>query len=77
MTPRVTGIGGVFFKARDPEGLREWYRRHLGIDGSKGQPHRVVGASPRTVSRMKRRCRESHRVTLRHPAVPGARRRNR
>ncbi len=29
---RVTGIGGVFFKARDPETLREWYRRHLGID---------------------------------------------
>ena len=28
---RVTGIGGVFFKARDPEKLREWYREHLGI----------------------------------------------
>ncbi|MEZ5989287.1 MAG: VOC family protein [Planctomycetota bacterium] len=29
---RVTGIGGVFFKARDPEALRAWYARHLGID---------------------------------------------
>ncbi len=29
---RVTGIGGIFFKARDPDTLREWYRRHLGID---------------------------------------------
>ena len=29
---RVTGIGGVFFKARDPVALREWYRIHLGID---------------------------------------------
>ena len=29
---RVTGIGGIFFKAKDPEALREWYRRHLGID---------------------------------------------
>jgi len=29
---RVTGIGGIFFKARDPEQLREWYRRHLGIE---------------------------------------------
>jgi len=29
---RVTGIGGIFFKARDPEGLREWYHTHLGID---------------------------------------------
>jgi predicted enzyme related to lactoylglutathione lyase len=29
---RVTGIGGIFFKARDPEALRAWYQRHLGID---------------------------------------------
>lgn len=29
---RVTGIGGVFFKAKDPEALRAWYQRHLGID---------------------------------------------
>ena len=29
---RVTGIGGIFFKARDPAALREWYRRHLGVD---------------------------------------------
>jgi predicted enzyme related to lactoylglutathione lyase len=29
---RVTGIGGVFFTAQDPSGLREWYRAHLGID---------------------------------------------
>jgi predicted enzyme related to lactoylglutathione lyase len=28
---RVTGIGGIFFKAKDPESLREWYRQHLGI----------------------------------------------
>jgi predicted enzyme related to lactoylglutathione lyase len=29
---RVTGIGGVFFHARDPAALRAWYKRHLGID---------------------------------------------
>jgi predicted enzyme related to lactoylglutathione lyase len=29
---RVTGIGGIFFTARDPVALREWYRKHLGID---------------------------------------------
>lgn len=29
---RVTGIGGIFFKARDPVALREWYRKHLGLD---------------------------------------------
>ncbi len=28
---RVTGIGGIFIKGRDPVALREWYRRHLGI----------------------------------------------
>ncbi len=29
---RVTGIGGIFFQARDPEALRAWYHDHLGID---------------------------------------------
>ena len=29
---RVTGIGGVFFKARDADALRDWYRTHLGLD---------------------------------------------
>ena len=31
MKKRVTGIGGVFFKARDPRALLEWYHKHLGI----------------------------------------------
>ncbi len=29
---RVTGIGGVFFHARDPAALRAWYETHLGLD---------------------------------------------
>ena len=29
---RVTGIGGVFFKAKDPKALGEWYRVHLGLN---------------------------------------------
>jgi predicted enzyme related to lactoylglutathione lyase len=29
---RVTGIGGIFFKAKDALSLRAWYKRHLGID---------------------------------------------
>jgi predicted enzyme related to lactoylglutathione lyase len=29
---RVSGIGGVFFKARDPKSLAAWYRQALGID---------------------------------------------
>ncbi len=28
---RVTGIGGVFFRAKDPDALSEWYERHLGV----------------------------------------------
>jgi predicted enzyme related to lactoylglutathione lyase len=28
---RVTGIGGVFFKSKDPKALAAWYRDHLGI----------------------------------------------
>lgn len=28
----VTGIGGLFFRARDPEGLAAWYKTHLRID---------------------------------------------
>ncbi len=29
---RVTGIGGIFFSARDPKTLCAWYKNHLGID---------------------------------------------
>ena len=29
---RVTGIGGVFFKAKDAPTLQAWYKRHLGVD---------------------------------------------
>ncbi|HEX7633530.1 MAG TPA: VOC family protein [Candidatus Saccharimonadales bacterium] len=30
---KVTGIGGVFFRAEDPEALAAWYNKHLGITG--------------------------------------------
>jgi len=33
---RVTGVGGIFFKAENPEKLYEWYEKHLGI---KREPH--------------------------------------
>jgi glyoxylase I family protein len=29
---KVTGIGGLFFRSRDPEALALWYRDHLGIN---------------------------------------------
>ena len=28
---RVTGIGGIFFKAKDPKALQAWYQKHLGL----------------------------------------------
>ena len=28
---RVTGIGGVFFKAKDPKALTAWYAKHFGM----------------------------------------------
>jgi hypothetical protein len=33
---RVIGLGGIFFKAKDPKALYEWYRKHLGIEGAEG-----------------------------------------
>jgi predicted enzyme related to lactoylglutathione lyase len=33
---RVTGLGGVFFQADDPEKLYQWYEKHLGI---QREPH--------------------------------------
>lgn len=36
---KVTGIGGIFFKARDPHGLAAWYRDHLGVPVEEGQTY--------------------------------------
>ncbi len=29
---KVTGIGGVFFKCKDPKQIKEWYKTHLGFE---------------------------------------------
>ena len=29
---KATGIGGIFFKCKDPKKLREWYATHLGLN---------------------------------------------
>lgn len=31
MKKRVTGIGGVFFKTKDPKATKDWYKNHLGL----------------------------------------------
>ena len=33
---KITGLGGVFYVASDPEATRAWYRDTLGIDGPYG-----------------------------------------
>ena len=34
---KVTGIGGIFLKCKDPNKMKEWYKTHLGLDaGSYG-----------------------------------------
>jgi catechol 2,3-dioxygenase-like lactoylglutathione lyase family enzyme len=33
---RVTGLGGVFHKVKDPAATRKWYREYLDLDGEYG-----------------------------------------
>ncbi|MEO0899437.1 MAG: VOC family protein [Bacteroidota bacterium] len=52
MSKKVTGIGGIFFKADDPDGMKAWYNKHLGIPSDrygalfswhpKGQPDHLA-----------------------------------
>lgn len=30
-TPKVTGIGGIFFKSQNPKETKEWYSKNLGL----------------------------------------------
>ena len=30
--PKVTGVGGIFFKCKDSKAVREWYKAHLGFN---------------------------------------------
>jgi hypothetical protein len=61
---RVTGIGGIFFKAKDPKALGAWYKKHLGIDvqgwgRDEVEPaHDILGSRrPRCAERFRRRRR--------------------
>ncbi len=31
MKKRVTGLGGMFFKTKNPDKIKEWYKKHLGL----------------------------------------------
>ena len=44
---QILGIGGVFFKARDPKALADWYRAHLGVPVEADQTHcRIFAQAP-------------------------------
>jgi catechol 2,3-dioxygenase-like lactoylglutathione lyase family enzyme len=49
----ITGIGGVFFKSRDPKALSAWYRDVLGLDvqkwGGALLPYGAPGGPPHAV----------------------------
>lgn len=32
MAKKVTGVGGIFFKCRDPQKVKDWYSKHLGFN---------------------------------------------
>lgn len=44
---RITGLGGIFYVAADPEATRAWYREKLGIDGTYG-PQLAWSEEPKT-----------------------------
>lgn len=35
MKKRVTSIGGIFFKVKDPDATKSWYKKHLGLNTDK------------------------------------------
>ena len=40
---KATGIGGLFFRARDPRALARWYAEHLGVDMAGGYWRQEAG----------------------------------
>jgi predicted enzyme related to lactoylglutathione lyase len=46
MKKRVTGIGGIFFKAKDPKQLQAWYDEHLNISPLPHSPWGKDDTSP-------------------------------
>lgn len=47
---RVIGLGGIFFKSKDPKALNEWYKTHLGLPaegwGAQFMLDKVIADAP-------------------------------
>lgn len=74
----VVGMGGLFFRAKDPDALNSWYREHLGIGGGcsgtdESAPNEyvwMVGGGPMVFSAFKAdtdyfAADKSHMINLR------------
>lgn len=45
-TPKVTGIGGIFFRSKNPEEIKNWYGKNLGLAiGDYGSPFEFRNAN--------------------------------
>jgi hypothetical protein len=34
-SPKVIGVGGIFFKCKEPKKVKEWYKAHLGFNADQ------------------------------------------
>ena len=51
--PRVTGIGGTFFRSKDPKALADWYEKHLGVGAAANNGLWMQDAGPSAFSPFK------------------------
>lgn len=51
---KVTGIGGIFFKCKDPNKVKEWYQKHLGLNtneyGATFEWHQEAGSNKKSIT---------------------------
>ncbi len=51
---KVTGIGGIFFKCKDPNKVKEWYQKHLGLNtneyGATFEWYQEAGSNKKSVT---------------------------
>ena len=46
LSPKVTGVGGIFFFCENPKETREWYQKNLGIDMQNPDEINILQWSP-------------------------------
>jgi transposase InsO family protein len=61
---RVTGIGGIFFTAKDPVALRAWYQKHLGIDIAETSVSKYLVRHRKPPSQTRRTFLDNHVKSL-------------